>query len=118
MIGYGPWTCTYAVELRGRLSNPDVRQLVWSVQDLFDGKPDALALGARAATRRELRAPERVRVRLGDAAVAELVATFVAGTTREMLVDRYGVSLSSVKRLLRGSGARRPGGPAVGEPKR
>ena len=106
------------MELRGRLSNPEVRRFVCSVQDLIDRKSDALAPGAQVATRCERRAPKRVRVRLGDAAVDELVAAFVAGTTREMLVDRYGVSLSSVKRLLRGSGARRPGGPAVGEPKR
>ena len=46
-------------------------------------------------------------------AVAELVAAFVAGTTRGELADQYGVSLSSVKRLLRGVGEdnRSAGGP-------
>jgi hypothetical protein len=41
-----------------------------------------------------------VRDRLGDQAVRELVASFQSGVP---LATRYGISLSSVKRLLRGS---------------
>ena len=48
-----------------------------------------------------------VRARLGDAGVAELVDSFMAGTTREDLAAQSGISLSSVKRLLRLHGARR-----------
>jgi hypothetical protein len=48
-----------------------------------------------------------VRARLGDAGVAELVNSFMAGTTREDLAAQSGISLSSVKRLLRLHGARR-----------
>jgi transcriptional regulator with XRE-family HTH domain len=44
---------------------------------------------------------------VGDEAVAELVAAFAMGVTREELADRYGVSLSSVKPLLNGSNVRR-----------
>lgn len=43
----------------------------------------------------------RVRDRLREEDVAELVRRFVAGATREALVAQYGISLSSVKRLLR-----------------
>lgn len=44
---------------------------------------------------------------VGDEAVAELVAAFAMGITREELADRYGVSLSTVKPLLNGSNVRR-----------
>jgi hypothetical protein len=53
----------------------------------------------------------------GDGGVAELVAAFVAGTTREELGARYGVSLSSVKRLLRNTGTRRRVGPPADGPR-
>lgn len=59
---------------------------------------------------------EPVQVRLGDEAVAELVAAFIAGATRAGPADQYGVSLSSVKRLLRSSGIRRRCGPVVNKP--
>ena len=48
-----------------------------------------------------------VRLRLGDTTVHAFVAEFAAGATRQELVGRYGVSLSSVKRLLRASGVNR-----------
>jgi hypothetical protein len=47
------------------------------------------------------------RHRLSEADVAELVGQFAAGVTRTALVEKYGISLSSVKRLLRGHGAHR-----------
>jgi hypothetical protein len=103
------------VELRGRLSNPDERQLVRDVRAVMDGKVAQVASSEQAATYSVRIAPQPVRARLGDEAVAELVAAFVAGTTCQELSDRYGVSLSSVKRLLRGSGTRRLGGSAAGE---
>jgi uncharacterized protein (DUF433 family) len=49
----------------------------------------------------------RERERLSETEVAELVSQFVAGITRQALVERYGLSLSSVKRLLRRHGAYR-----------
>jgi hypothetical protein len=101
------------VELRGRLSNFDIQRFVRDVLAVMDGNV-AVAAGAQAAACGDRCAPEPVRVRLGETAVAELVAAFVAGATMRDLVDRYGVSLSSVKRLLRGSGTLRRGGPASG----
>jgi hypothetical protein len=97
------------VELRGRLSNQAVRQIV---QTLTNCEGDT-ETGEQAATRGARHAPAPVKVRLGDAVVAQLVAAFVAGTTRQQLVDRYGVSLSSVKRLIRDSGALRSAGRAA-----
>jgi ribosomal protein S25 len=41
---------------------------------------------------------------LSDSDLAELVGQFVAGVTRTALVERYGISLSSVKRVLRHHG--------------
>jgi hypothetical protein len=80
---------------------------VRNVQDLIDGPHVVRAAGDHSATRSERQAPKSLRTRLTDAMVAELVAAFRAGATGPKLADRYGVSLSSVKRVLRGSGARR-----------
>ena len=49
----------------------------------------------------------RVRDRLGEAGVAELVAAFKAGTPKHILAERYGLNLRSVKRLLRTEGVKR-----------
>ena len=45
--------------------------------------------------------PHRVADRLGQRAVRELVEAFDAGTSKWRLAEQYGISLSSVKRLLR-----------------
>lgn len=95
------------MELKGRLSTPETGAFVHSVVTLVTGKLARPAEGERAATQGVRAAPRPLRLRLGDAVVAELVAEFMAGTTRKELVDRYGVSLSSVVRLLRAHGARR-----------
>jgi hypothetical protein len=65
-----------------------------------------MSVDEAAVTRQHL-APPPVRDRLGDDGVAGLIAAFIAGTTRREPVARYGVSFSSVKRLLRASGVRR-----------
>jgi hypothetical protein len=39
--------------------------------------------------------------RLGEVAVAQLVARFEAGTAKHKLAAEHGISLSSVQRLLR-----------------
>jgi hypothetical protein len=106
-MGRGPLCCADSVDLKGCLSNFEARRAVSDVQSLLDGEPITVPHSEMAATRAKRRAPEPIRLRLGDAAVADLVAEFVAGTTRQNLADQYGVSVSSVKRLIRGSGARR-----------
>lgn len=43
--------------------------------------------------------------RLGEAGVAQLLARYRRGTTQQELADCYGVSASSVKRLIHAHGA-------------
>jgi hypothetical protein len=45
--------------------------------------------------------PRRVVDRLGEQAVRELVEAFHAGTSKWRLAERYGISVSSVKRIIR-----------------
>jgi hypothetical protein len=73
----------------------DVRIVV----DALAGTGPALVQKEQAA----LRQPRQVRVRdqLGADGIAELRRDFEAGVTREALAAQYGISLSSVKRLLR-----------------
>jgi hypothetical protein len=57
-----------------------------------------------------------VRDRLSDADVRELETRFRAGTAKHVLASEYGISLSSVKRVLRERGVSRRdrgSGPAV-----
>ncbi|WP_130348430.1 hypothetical protein [Herbihabitans rhizosphaerae] len=49
----------------------------------------------------------RVRDRLSEADVRELVSAYLSGVTARELADRFAIGLSSVKRLLREHGARR-----------
>jgi histidine ammonia-lyase len=54
----------------------------------------------------------RIGDRLSEADTEQLVAAFTADTSKRKLADRYGVSESSVKRLIRLNGAsltKRPG---------
>jgi transposase len=45
------------------------------------------------------------RDRLGEADTERLIAAFTAGTSKRKLAGRYGISESSVKRLIRQHGA-------------
>ena len=49
----------------------------------------------------------RVRDRLSDREVADLVAAFKAGTPKWQLAERYSINLKSVKQLLREHGVRK-----------
>lgn len=49
----------------------------------------------------------RVADRLSDAQVHDLIESFKAGTAKHVLAKRYGISLTSVKTLLRSRGVRR-----------
>jgi transposase-like protein len=50
----------------------------------------------------------RVGDRLSEADTEQLVAAFTAGTSKRKLAERYGISESSVKRLIRQHGASKP----------
>jgi hypothetical protein len=50
----------------------------------------------------------RVGDRMSEAEIEQLVAAFTAGTSKRKLAERYGISESSVKRLVRQHGASKP----------
>jgi hypothetical protein len=56
------------------------------------------------------RAPRvwRVRDRLTDADIEQLIAEFLAGTPKRVLAERYVISIGTVKNILRKHGVRRP----------
>ena len=76
---------------RSKVSQPDERQHV---------APDA-AWGRNPGVR------QRVRDRLTDADIELLIAEFLAGTSKRVLAERYGIGLTSVKGILRKHGVRR-----------
>jgi DNA invertase Pin-like site-specific DNA recombinase len=94
------------VELVRRYSNrPDLQERLAEVcrrarEDHDDEDPD---MGVRGKTARVW----RVRDRLTDDDVQVLAAEFLAGTSKRALAGHYGLSLSTVKNILRKHGVRR-----------
>jgi hypothetical protein len=86
------------MELRGRLSNPEAAETVASAAEAVARiKVDAARVVLpRPATRRW-----RLVDRLGEQDIRKLVADRRAGATMRALAERHGISLSSVKRLVR-----------------
>jgi hypothetical protein len=86
------------VDLRGRLSNPDIRGIVWHAAQVIAGfKIDPGSTASHSG------APKRWRLvdRLGEQIIRDLLRDSRAGTTQQRLAERYAISVSSVKRLLR-----------------
>ena len=54
------------------------------------------------------RGDRRVSDRLGPEELEQLVGAFQRGTSKRQLAERYGISESSVKRLIRLRGASKP----------
>jgi hypothetical protein len=50
----------------------------------------------------------RVRDRLTDADIQQLVSEFLAGTPKRVLAERYVISVGTVKNILRKHGVRHP----------
>jgi DNA invertase Pin-like site-specific DNA recombinase len=69
----------------------------WVEQGRTGDEATPVALAERCQSGRQW----RVRDRLSEAEVRQLVKAFQAGTTKHELAERYGISLSSVKRVLR-----------------
>jgi DNA invertase Pin-like site-specific DNA recombinase len=80
------------VELRGRLSNPVVREAV----AMDRGGTDTAEITSPGPRRRW-----RLVDRLGEKVIRQLVADGRSGVSRRERVDMYGISMSSVKRILR-----------------
>jgi len=97
------------VELVRRYCNrPDLQERLAAVRsrDSQRRRPesdsDTLTVGGRV--------PDawRVRDRLTEADVQSLISEFLTGTPKRVLAERYVVSFSTVKRILRKQGVRRP----------
>lgn len=100
------------VELRGQLSDSRVTQVIRGVHGIFGhAKTEACRESEAIALARRRPFAER----LGQQVIHEYLHGRQTGTTQQTVADRYGISVSSVKRLLRDFGTRRPDGPqAIG----
>lgn len=88
----------------GQRLNPAVRRYLrdWRLGDLDDARAQLMAkVQAEALT------PRLDSEHLSDADAQAIIEGFKAGSTREQLAEEFGVSLSTVKRLLRKAGVRR-----------
>jgi len=94
---YEAWG-VFAVDLRGRLSNPGIRDIVAHTAKLVSRV--SVDHGSTSAPRRTARR-WRLVDRLGEQIILEIVRSSHAGTTHRALAERYGISLSSVKGVLR-----------------
>jgi hypothetical protein len=70
-------------------------------------RSDAVSAATSASKR-----PWSLRDRLDERTRADLIATYLAGTTAAMLAVTHGLSLRSVKRLVAAAGVRRKQLPA------
>jgi hypothetical protein len=86
------------VDLRGRLSNPDMREVVASAAQAVSCIQADDGQGSSSPS-----APRRWKLvdRLGEQILRDLLKDSGTGATKHALAQRYGISLSSVKRLLR-----------------
>jgi hypothetical protein len=84
------------VELRGRLSNPAVAALVAAVGQVTAGTTADASGHATPVPRRW-----RLVDRLGEKMIRDLLRDRRLGHTQRQLAERYGISLSSMKRILR-----------------
>jgi DNA invertase Pin-like site-specific DNA recombinase len=89
------------VDLRGRLSNPliagKVREAGAAVAGVKGADPEA----TRAISRGRR---WRIVDRMGQQIINDLIADRSTGVSKAKLAERYGISLSSVKRLLHKKG--------------
>jgi hypothetical protein len=89
------------VDLRGRLSRHEIRSEMDELTELIsDFKIESEAASPRLDLHRRWWALEH---RLSETARRQLVEDRLAGMTHAALVGKYGISLSSVKRILRRS---------------
>lgn len=97
------------VDLLGRYSNrlTLLDQLARVVGDLGRAVVDPVETSVSVRSDRAEGEPWAVVDRLGPETLDALVAKFMAGATAKALAVEFGVSLSTVKRVLRGRGVRR-----------
>jgi hypothetical protein len=88
----------YWVDLRGRLSNPAIREVVAHTARAVACEIDAGQHHSAQPARRRCR---RLVDRLGQEVTSDLLRDSCSGISKGLLADRYGISLSSVERILR-----------------
>ena len=90
------------MELVGRYSNPDKwGHLSCTIQAISTPEVGIEARDQVAVHTPHPLRPWPVADRIGEQAVRDLVRDRQAGAPKQMLAERYGISLSSVKRVLR-----------------
>ena len=88
------------VDLRGRISNREVREdLALAAQAVAHVKINDGSTASPPSVRRRWRIVDR----LGEQIIDDLYRDSHAGASKRELAERYGVSLSSVKRVLKRS---------------
>jgi DNA invertase Pin-like site-specific DNA recombinase len=86
------------VDLRGRLSNPEaVETVALATQAIAGVKIHHGSTASRPVARRRWQLVDR----LGEQIISDLIRDSGMGATQRTLAERYGISLSSVKRLTR-----------------
>ena len=85
------------MDLRGRLSNPHYRDIVADTAKVVSGLGNDDGSTASPVRARHWRIVDRLR----EEVVRELRRDSRAGTPQRELAERYGISVSSVKRILR-----------------
>jgi DNA invertase Pin-like site-specific DNA recombinase len=71
---------------------------------------DEQPIGRQSVQREQPPSERRVGNRLTHEDIGRLIAAFVSGTPKRQLAEQYGISESSVKRLLRRHDIRKPSG--------
>lgn len=95
-----------AVGITGFKLNPDVRRYL-------DESPDTPAVESGQQPSCPASPPRRkwrIKNRLSEQEIAELIAAFQAGTPKRELATKYGIGWQSVKNILRAHGAKKPSG--------
>jgi hypothetical protein len=86
------------VDLRGRFSNPEVLEMVaLATQAVAEAKAGVGQAASPPPPPRRWRLVDR----LGEQSICDLLRDRHAGATKRALAERYGISFSSVKRILR-----------------
>lgn len=95
-----------AVGIIGFKLNPEVRRYL-------DEPPDTPAAESGQQPSCPTYPPRRkwrIKNRLSEQKIAELIAAFLAGTPKRELATRYGIGWQSVKNILREHGVKKPSG--------
>jgi len=96
------------VELERRYSNRfDLHERLAEVcrkaRERSDHDDEDTDVGARSSAAR----PWSIRNRLSNDDILQIIAEFLAGTSKRLLAERYAISVTSVKTILRQHGVRR-----------